>query len=85
MFDPEKKRPFSLHGGDLDWKTLNAEDFVSNTSALLTKNFVVIGVREKYSHFCTLAMNNFFKGLAHCFIVSEDQYEAAQTKMNFKF
>jgi hypothetical protein len=41
---------------------------------LLSKNFVVMGVREKYSHFCTLAMSNFFKGLAYCFILKEEDH-----------
>lgn len=44
-----------------------------------------MGVREKYSHFCTLALNNFFRGLTHCFILKEEDYEATSAQMNMQF
>jgi hypothetical protein len=82
LYDPDRKRTFDLLMGDIQWRALNQEEFVSNTSVFLTKGFTVIGVREKYAHFCALALNNFFRGLTQCFIVKEEDYEATTKKIN---
>lgn len=45
LYDPERKRPLTLPNEDIEWRALNKDDFISNTSVFLTKNFVVMGVR----------------------------------------
>jgi hypothetical protein len=39
--------------------------------AWIKKNFVVIGVREKYGHICAIALSTFFRGLTQCLIIKE--------------
>jgi hypothetical protein len=39
---------------DMGFLTLEHREFVRNISLWLSKDFVVMGVREKYSHFCSL-------------------------------
>ena len=82
LYDPERKQVYDLPKGDIQWRALNKEEFISNTTIFLNKNFVVIGVREQYSHFCTLALNNFYRGLTHCFIIKDEDYEEASKQMN---
>ncbi len=45
LYDPEKKRSFDLVRGEIEFKALNKEEFLSNTSIWLSKSFTVIGVR----------------------------------------
>lgn len=74
-----------LQGNDIEWRSLSKDEFISNTSIFLSKNFVVMGVRQKYGHICTLALASFFRGLAHCFILKEDDYEATSKQLNMQF
>lgn len=74
LYDPERKKPVQLSRSDIEWRALSKDEFISNTSIFLSKGFVVMGVREQYSHFCTLALSNFFRGLTHCFILKEEDY-----------
>lgn len=82
MFDPEQKRTFDLPSNDIEFRSLGKEDFLSNTSVWLNKNFVVVGVREKYGHFCTLSLNVFFRGLIRCLIIRESDYEAVSSALD---
>ncbi len=34
-----------LQGNDIEWRSLSKDEFISNTSIFLSKNFVVMGVR----------------------------------------
>ena len=45
LYDPERKTTFDLPNEDIEWKPLNKDEFISNTSVFLSKGFVVIGVR----------------------------------------
>lgn len=44
-----------------------------------------MGVREKYAHFCSLALSTFFRGLTHCFILRESDYDSASKTLNMAF
>jgi hypothetical protein len=85
MFDPEQKRNFDIPTNEIAFRALGKEDFLTNTSAWLGKNFVVVGVREKYGHFCTMSLNVFFRGLIRCLIVSEADYESITGALNMQF
>jgi len=69
LYDPERKNTFSLPDDDINWRPLGHQEFVSNISLFLAKGFAVMGVREQYGHFCSLALSTFFRGLTHCFIL----------------
>lgn len=71
--------------GEIYFKALNKDEFIQTLAVWLKKNFVLMGVREKYSHYCALSLNHFFRGLTHCLIVKEDQYEAVSKAMNMEF
>ena len=56
------------------YNSLNAADFESNMTFWLRRDAVVIGVRIKYGHICTLTEKHLFKGLVQCFIIEEASY-----------
>ena len=45
----------------------------------------MIGVRESYGYFCTLALSSFFRGLTHCLIVKDSDYEETSKALNMEF
>lgn len=56
-------------------------------AAWIRKGYVLIGVRERYGHFCAIAQATLFRGLTQCLIVKEDDYEgvSAALKMDFDY
>ena len=41
----------------------------------LSKDFVVVGIREKYSHYCSIAEKNIFRSYTTCMIIEDEGYE----------
>lgn len=63
-----------MPSGDIHFKALNKDEFLPTLGVWLKKNFVLIGVRQKYAHYCALSLATFFRGLTHCLIIQEDDY-----------
>jgi hypothetical protein len=69
LYDADKKTMHEMPSGDVHFKALPRDEFLQTLAVWLKKNFVIIGVREKYAHYCALSLNSFFRGLTHCLIV----------------
>lgn len=65
---------FDLPDDQLHFKSLPKDEFLQTMTVWIKKNFVIIGVRERYSHMCSIAISKFFRGLTQCFIIKEDSY-----------
>lgn len=74
-----------MPNGDVLFKALSKDEFLQTLSVWLKKNFVLIGVRQKYAHYCALSLNNFFRGLTHCLIIQEDDYEEVSKALKMEF
>jgi hypothetical protein len=85
MFDPENHRIFELTAGEIKFKAVGKDDFIQTMAAWVQKGFVLIGVREKYGHYCALSQVNFFRGLTQCLIIKEEEYEAVSTALKMEF
>lgn len=75
VYDPEKELMFELPDEQLHFKSLAKDEFLQTMTAWIKKNFVIIGVRERYSHMCSIALSKFFRGLTQCLIIKEESYE----------
>jgi hypothetical protein len=85
LYDPEKRQLYDLPSGEIRFKAVGKDDFIQTMAAWIKKGFVLIGVRERYGHFCAIAQASLLRGLTQCLIVKEDEYEAvgAALKMDF--
>ena len=64
---------------------MNADDFQTNSTIWLRKDYVVVGVRQEYGYLCTIADKALFAGLVQCFIIEEASYETVSKIMGNPF
>lgn len=67
---PETNEP-----GELPLQTIDAEHALSNISGLISEDYTVMIVRQKYGYLCPITEQTFFRGLVFCLVLDENDYE----------
>lgn len=60
---------------EIPLQTIDAESALSNISALVSEDYTVLLVRERYGYVCPITEQTFFRGLVFCLILSEADYD----------
>ena len=69
----------------MEFNSLNAEDFKSNMTVYMHKDFVILGVREEYSFLCGLTEKPMFMDNTRCLIIAEDEAHIVEQGLNIQF
>ncbi len=66
---------FELPLEEVQFRGLNQTEFLNTMGVWLKKNYVFIGVRQRYGHYCAISHTAFFRGHTQCVIVKDEDYE----------
>lgn len=72
---------YDLERDEVLFKTLKKDDLLQNMGVWMKRNYVMIVVREKYGHICSIALSSFFRGLTQCLIVNDEDYKEVSASL----
>ena len=85
LYDHEKQQSYEMPNDEVAFKPLSSAEFAKATTVWMEKDFVVISVRESYSHLCAIERYPLFQGLTHCLIIKDADYEETSKAIKIPF
>lgn len=78
------RRSFKVDN-DIKFLPLDYQNFWKNATLWLNKDYVLLAVRQEFSHLCALSEKTLFRGIVQCAIAKEEDYTKISETIGSEF